>query len=142
MADLAVRRLFSNGAGRSQADVDIEDDESTARNDRLGQGPAWRSPRTLRLLSLTPFAVPIVETLFVRDYVLTLTTSPPDIIGAPLGLVLELGLLGLAALGAALVWRATSVRLAQLAVLLIGPIAIVGLVFRPAVIQMMRNLAV
>ena len=108
MTDLAVRRLFANGAGRSKGDVEIEDDHSTARRGGVSKTPAWRAPRPLRLLSLTPFAVPMAELVFVRDYVSVLTASPPDIVGAPLSLVLELMLLLWAAFGAAFVGRTGS----------------------------------
>ena len=73
---------------------------------------------------------------------LSLLEAPLAIVGAPFALVLELMLLGWAALGAALVWRAKSPRLAQLAMLLFAPAAIVGLVFRPDLIVLMRNMAV
>ena len=142
MTDLAIRRLLTHGIGGSHAQDEIEEDQPTALDDRRSQTPAWRSPRTLRLLSLTPFAVPIAELLLVRDYVAVLLGAVPSIVGVPLGLVLELMLLGWAALGAALVWRARSARLAQLAVFLFAPTAIAGLLFRPALIVLMQNLAV
>ena len=84
----------------------------------------------------------MAELVFVRDYVSVLTASPPDIVGAPLSLVLELMLLLWAAFGAAVVGRTGSKRLAELAVLFFAPIAIVGLILRPSVIQLMRNLTV
>ena len=142
MTEMAVRRLLTHETRGSDAQVEIGVNDSTGIEDRRDQRRAWRSPRTLRLLSLTPFAVPTAEVLFVRDYVPALTATPPEIFGVPLGLVLELVLLGWAALGAALVWRAGSARLAQLAVFLFAPTAIVGLLFRPALIRLMQTLAV
>ena len=142
MTDLAIRRLLSSGVGSSDDPVAVDHDDSTALDRGVGQTPAWRSPRALRLLSLTPFVVPLAELLLVRGYVPALTATPPAIVGAPLALALELALLGWAALGAALVWRVRSARLAQIALFVFAPTAIAGLVFRPAVIELMQHLAV
>jgi hypothetical protein len=110
--------------------------------DRPSQTATGRPLRVFRLLSLTPFAIPILEVLFVGDYLRVLTATPPDIVGVPLSLVLEAVFLAWAAIGAAIVWRTQSVPLAQFAVMLFAPTAIIGLVFRPALILLMANLAV
>ena len=93
-----------------------------------------------RALSLTPFAVPVAEYLFAGTYLARGMGSPPDIVGIPLGVVVQTMLLAWATLGAVLVWRARSMPWATWALLIFAPLAIVGLVFAPAVVMLMANI--
>jgi len=68
--------------------------------------------------------------------------KPPDILGIPLGLVGYGLVLAWAALGARVVWTTRSPAMAALAVGITTAPAIVLLIFVPAIILIMQNLAV
>ena len=100
----------------------------------------WRATRGMRLASLIPFGVPVVELLFARTYFGGPLSPPPDVMGIPLSLVFEVALLGWAALAAAVVWQTRSAALAAIALSFGTSFAIVGLIFRAAIILILQNM--
>lgn len=104
---------------------------------------SWeRSRDTARVLSLTPFAVTLGLSLFSTNYFPRLISTPPDIVGVPLGLALQLAALGWAAIGLVTVWRRSGRGPTYLALLGFTAPAIVLIFNAPALILLMQNLAV
>ena len=102
----------------------------------------WRADRTWRTLSLIPFGEALLLAVFARSYFPPLLSKPPDIVGIPLGIVLEAIILAWAALGARVIWTTRSQAMATLALVTTTGPAVPLLLLAPALILIMQNLAV
>ena len=112
-------------------------------SDRVRQvRPAWRADSVWRTLSLIPFAEALLLAVFPQNYFGPLFAKPPDILGIPLGLVLEVLVLAWAALGARVIWTTKSQGMATIALLATTAPAVPVLLLLPAIILIMQNLAV
>jgi hypothetical protein len=102
---------------------------------------AWRADTAWRTLSLIPFGEALLLAVFARSYLPPLFSKPPDILGVPFGFVLELLILAWAALGARVIWTTRSQAMATLALVTTTGPAVPLLLFTPAIIQILMNLA-
>ena len=102
----------------------------------------WRASPTWKSIAVSPFVLAVALALLTTGYVDPLFTKPPDMLGIPFGLVLDALALAWAALGAFVVWTTRSAAMAALAVTTTTVPAICVLVFSPALILIMQNLAV
>lgn len=98
--------------------------------------PRWRADGVWRLLALTPFAL----SLLTPVYFPAMFAKPPEILGIPVGLVLDVIALGWAGLGAIVVWTTTSRVMASIALVTTTAPTIVVLVFSPAIVLILQNL--
>ncbi len=103
----------------------------------------WRANRTWKTISLLPFIEALAIQVLSMTYFSPMFAKPPDWLGIPFGLVLEVLLLGWAALGAAVIWTTRSPAKATIALVVTsGPASVLQL-FIPALIpQMTHNLPV
>ena len=102
----------------------------------------WRADSAWRTLSLLPFVEALLLTIFARTYFGPLVATPPDILGIPFGLVLEVVILAWAALGARVIWTTKSMAMATIALLTTTAPAVPALLLLPAIILIVQNLAV
>jgi hypothetical protein len=102
----------------------------------------WRADRTWRTLSLIPFGEALLLAVFARSYLPPLFAKPPDMLGIPVGFVLEVLILAWAALGARVIWTTKSQAMATLALVTTTGPAVPLLLLAPALILIMQNLAV
>src|SRR5262245_20180899 len=102
----------------------------------------WRADRVWKAISLVPFFEALAISVFTASYFSPLYSKPPDIVGVPFGLVLEVALLAWAVLGAAVIWTARSPAVATLAVLATTAPAMVLQIFIPGLVLIMQNLTV
>jgi hypothetical protein len=78
--------------------------------------------------------------IFANSYLPGILGKPPDIVGLPLGLVIDVLALLWAALGAYLIWTTRSLTVASIALLAATGPAVVVLIFAPAAMRIMVNL--
>ncbi len=102
--------------------------------------PEWRAPWLVRLLTLVPFVVALGGYIAPR-YFGGMGVAQPELFGLPLGAWVHLWSLTLAALGAAIVWRARSLPVAVAALLACTVPATIGLLLGPAIVLILQNLA-
>lgn len=101
----------------------------------------WRADRAWRTLSLIPFGEALLLAVFARSYLPGLMAEPPDIVGIPFGIVLEVIILAWAALGARVIWTTKSQAMATLALVTTTGPAVPLLLLTPAIIMILLNLA-
>jgi hypothetical protein len=104
--------------------------------------PRWRADSAWRTLSLIPFGEALLLAVFAQNYFGPLFAKPPDIVGIPFGLVLEVLILAWAALGARVIWTTKSMAMATIALLTTTAPAVPALLLLPASILIIQNLAV
>lgn len=104
--------------------------------------PAWRADSTWRTLSLIPFGEALLLAVFPQNYFGPLFAKPPDILGIPLGLVLEVLVLAWAALGARVIWTTKSQGMATIALLATTAPAVPVLLLLPAIVLILQNMAI
>jgi hypothetical protein len=100
----------------------------------------WRADSAWRVISLTPFGLALVLVIFANSYLPGIMSKPPDILGLPLGAVVDALTLLWAALGAYVIWTTRSLAVASIALLASTGPAVVVLIFAPAAIRIMVNL--
>jgi len=101
-----------------------------------------RSRVPARITAFTPFWVLIVATVASPTYFGPMFAKPPDWLGIPLGVVMDAIAMVWMLIGVALIWDARS-RLVEALVLFWFTIpATLVVVFSPALILIMQNLAV
>lgn len=101
---------------------------------------AWRAPIAARLASLAPFVLALVVELFAPRFFGPLLEAPPDILGAPLGVIVGALVLAWAALGALVVWTTGSRLACVLALALMTLPSMFAIIFTPAMILILQNL--
>lgn len=138
----SVRRLFAFTAPKPPAEPSDEPILAPLVAPSPKPIAPWRADRLTRIASLSPFAFAIVLDLFATNYFGGLFVEPPSWLGIPLGLAMQGWILAWAGLGAALVWQTRFPFMATLAFCACTAPSIVGLVFAPAIILIMQNLAV
>ena len=101
--------------------------------------PATRSRTVIKLAAFTPLWL-LVVTAVGSTALSVVFSKPPDILGVPLGVVIDaialLWMLG----GVAIIWRAGSALAESLALMFFTIPATVVVVFAPAAIEMMQTL--
>jgi hypothetical protein len=101
----------------------------------------WRSDPITRLTTLAPFALAFYFDFLYRPVLGgPMFSRPPEALGLPLGIWLQIAFLSLAAVGAWVVWTTRSPLKSAIALVLCTPVAIVGLLFGPAVVLILQNL--
>jgi len=100
----------------------------------------WRADGRWRTVSLTPFGLALVLAVFATSYLPGIMAKPPDIVGLPLGVVVDALTLAWAALGAYVILTTRSLTLAALALVTATAPAVVILILTPAAIRIMQNL--
>jgi len=131
-------------AERDEIDQPLDDGAERASGSDTTPAPVrpWRSGPVMRVLSLTPFALALYADFIVRPtFGGGIFATPPVMIGIPLGLVLQVAFLAMAAAAALEVWRSRSRRSATVAFVVLTPISLVGILFTPAIILILRNLS-
>jgi hypothetical protein len=108
--------------------------------ERSGASRPWRASPGRRLASLAPFGLALAIAVLARTYFGVGMGEPPDILGLPLGLVLEGIVLAWAALGALIIWTTGSRAAASLAMVFITLPSMLAIIFTPAVILILQNL--
>jgi mannose/fructose/N-acetylgalactosamine-specific phosphotransferase system component IIC len=102
----------------------------------------WRADSAWKTLSLIPFVEAPLLWVFAKSYLSVILGKPPDIVGIPLGVVLEVLVLAWAALGARVIWTTRSPTLASIALLVATAPAVPLVLLLPAIILIMQNVAV
>jgi len=102
----------------------------------------WRADSAWKTLSLIPFVEAPLLWVFGPTYLSVILAKPPDIVGIPLGIVLEVLVLAWAALGARVIWTTRSPALASIALLVATAPAVPLVLLLPAIILIMQNLTV
>jgi hypothetical protein len=133
------RLLLFSASATSDADVATPSDSEAGRG---GAAREWRTPWGFRLVSFAPFVTAAFNVIAAPTYFGGMTASPPELFGHPLGAWLYLWFLTLSALGAAIVWQARSRRVVYAAFLACTLPATFGLLFIPALVLYMQNVAV
>jgi hypothetical protein len=101
----------------------------------------WRSDPITRLVSMTPFALAFYFDFLYRPvFGGPMFSKPPEALGLPLGIWLQIAFLSWAGVGAWVVWTTHSPWKSAIALVLCTPLAIVGLVFGPAIVLILQNL--
>ena len=104
--------------------------------------PRWRADSAWRTLSLIPFGEALLLAVFPKNYFGPLFAKPPDVLGIPLGIVLEVLILAWAALGARVIWTTKSQAMATIALLATTAPAVPVLLLLPAIVLILQNLAI
>jgi hypothetical protein len=102
---------------------------------------AWRSGPGARISTLAPFALALY--LDLRYSPLTGTgifSKPPELVGLPAGVWLQISVLSWAAVGAWIVWTTRSRLASALGLFLFTLPSVFGLVLLPAIILIWQNL--
>ena len=102
----------------------------------------WRADSAWRTLSLIPFGEALLLAVFAKSYLTPLFAKPPDWLGIPFGLVLEVVILAWAAVGARVIWTTRSQVMASIALVTSTGPAIPLLLLTPTIILLMENLQV
>lgn len=140
MASLAfVRRMVALSSPPRSDEAKVEDLRAASRTGTDGEPGRWRAGRQAEIAVAMPFAV-AAALYIVPGYFDPLYVSPPDMLGIPFGFVLQVMTLAWAALGAAVVWQTRFRSMAVLALIACTIPAVVGVVFGPRLIEIMRNL--
>jgi hypothetical protein len=142
MAEVTVVRRMLSVAGTPASDPNVEARELESGTAPQGDSRQWRAGWVFRALSLAPFGVLPLSWVLSPTYFGGMFSAPPDILGIPLDLILDIVFLALGGLGSALVWRARSRRVVYAAFVLCTLPATFGLIMTPAAILIMQNLRV
>lgn len=101
----------------------------------------WRSDPITRVSALAPFALAFYIDFIQRPTFGGIFAKPPELVGLPAGMWLQISLLSWAAVGAWIVWTTRSRLKSALALLLFTVPALFGIMLGPAVILIWQNLA-
>jgi hypothetical protein len=102
--------------------------------------PAARSRLGTRIASFTPLGILIVASVASPTYFPAFMSKPPDMLGFPLGVVMQGIAMLWMVLGAAIAWSARSRWLEAFALIVFTIPATLVVVFTPAIIVIMQNL--
>lgn len=140
MTSLAfVRRMIALSSPPRSDEAEVEDLPATTRKPAECEPGRWRAGRQAEIAVAMPFAV-AAALYIVPGYFDPLYVSPPDMLGIPFGFVLQVMTLAWATLGAVVVWQTRFRFMAALALIACTIPAVVGVVFGPRLMEIMRNL--
>ena len=100
------------------------------------------SRRVLRALAVSPFILWAVLVLVAPGFMDPVFMNPPGIVGLPAGIVVAAVALLIALLAAVIIWRTRSTFVAVAAVVALTVPSITVILFEPAIILIIQNLAV
>jgi hypothetical protein len=100
------------------------------------------SRRVLRALALSPFILWAVLVFVAPGFMDPVFMNPPGILGLPAGIVVAAGAMLLALVAAWVVWRTRSTFVALAAIVALTVPSMALILFEPAIILIVQNLAV
>jgi hypothetical protein len=105
-------------------------------------GRPWRAAWITRLFALSPFALAVYADLLTRPFFGGgIFSKPPEMLGIPLGVVMQAAVLAWSAVGVVVVWRTHSKLAAALAIGACTLVSLAGIWTGPALILILQNLA-